>query len=185
MTGPFEVFTGADTGGPITATARPTTSTARASSVAPVRTSSGLRVTPVEDLREFHVPDPDLLIVLGEAGPRWSDPERSGWPQAHGHEANRLVRRALAPSCWPRRPARRTAVTTHWGRTPCSRWPEVPGRSAWPRNRSSSGTATSPPRRASPLGIDPALALAEDDLGRDAALDVARQLVVFLRRPGN
>ena len=25
----------------------------------------------------------------------------------------------------------------------------------------------------------------EDDLGRDAALDVARQLVVFLRRPGN
>jgi transcriptional regulator GlxA family with amidase domain len=25
----------------------------------------------------------------------------------------------------------------------------------------------------------------EDDLGRDAALDIARQLVVFLRRPGN
>jgi transcriptional regulator GlxA family with amidase domain len=34
-------------------------------------------------------------------------------------------------------------------------------------------------------GIDLALALVEDDLGRDAALDVARGLVVFLRRPGN
>ena len=34
-------------------------------------------------------------------------------------------------------------------------------------------------------GIDLALALVEDDLGRDAALDIARQLVVFLRRPGN
>jgi transcriptional regulator GlxA family with amidase domain len=34
-------------------------------------------------------------------------------------------------------------------------------------------------------GIDLALALAEDDLGRAEALAVARALVVFLRRPGN
>ena len=33
-------------------------------------------------------------------------------------------------------------------------------------------------------GIDLALAMVEDDLGRDAALAVARQLVVFLKRPG-
>jgi transcriptional regulator GlxA family with amidase domain len=33
-------------------------------------------------------------------------------------------------------------------------------------------------------GIDLALALVEDDLGRDLALRVARQLVVFLKRPG-
>jgi transcriptional regulator GlxA family with amidase domain len=33
-------------------------------------------------------------------------------------------------------------------------------------------------------GIDLALALIEDDLGRAAALAVARQLVVFLKRPG-
>ena len=33
-------------------------------------------------------------------------------------------------------------------------------------------------------GIDLALALVEDDLGRDAALAVARELVVFLKRPG-
>jgi transcriptional regulator GlxA family with amidase domain len=33
-------------------------------------------------------------------------------------------------------------------------------------------------------GIDLALALVEDDLGRGAALEIARQLVVFLKRPG-
>ena len=33
-------------------------------------------------------------------------------------------------------------------------------------------------------GIDLALALVEDDLGREAALTVAREMVVFLKRPG-
>ena len=34
-------------------------------------------------------------------------------------------------------------------------------------------------------GMDLALALVEEDLGRDIALAVARRLVLFLRRPGN
>jgi len=34
-------------------------------------------------------------------------------------------------------------------------------------------------------GMDLALALVEADLGRDVALDVARELVLYLRRPGN
>jgi AraC-like DNA-binding protein len=34
-------------------------------------------------------------------------------------------------------------------------------------------------------GMDPALALVDDDLGRDVALPVARELVLFLRRPGS
>jgi transcriptional regulator GlxA family with amidase domain len=34
-------------------------------------------------------------------------------------------------------------------------------------------------------GIDLALALVEDDLGREVALQIARGLVMFLRRPGN
>jgi transcriptional regulator GlxA family with amidase domain len=34
-------------------------------------------------------------------------------------------------------------------------------------------------------GMDLALALVEDDLGSDAALTIARHLVLFLRRPGN
>ena len=32
--------------------------------------------------------------------------------------------------------------------------------------------------------MDLALALVEDDLGRDVALEVARQLVLFVQRPG-
>jgi transcriptional regulator GlxA family with amidase domain len=34
-------------------------------------------------------------------------------------------------------------------------------------------------------GMDLALALVEEDLGRDAALEIARWLVMFVRRPGN
>jgi transcriptional regulator GlxA family with amidase domain len=34
-------------------------------------------------------------------------------------------------------------------------------------------------------GIDLALAIVEEDLGRDVALTIARHLVMFLRRPGN
>ncbi|MEQ1786068.1 MAG: GlxA family transcriptional regulator [Acidimicrobiales bacterium] len=34
-------------------------------------------------------------------------------------------------------------------------------------------------------GMDLALALVEDDLGRDIALDIARRMVLFLRRPAN
>jgi transcriptional regulator GlxA family with amidase domain len=34
-------------------------------------------------------------------------------------------------------------------------------------------------------GMDLALALIDDDLGRDVALEVARELVLFLRRPGS
>jgi transcriptional regulator GlxA family with amidase domain len=33
-------------------------------------------------------------------------------------------------------------------------------------------------------GIDLALALVEEDLGREVAVDVARSLVLFIRRPG-
>src|SRR6202008_4944626 len=42
-----------------------------------------------------------------------------------------------------------------------------------------------PPSAGVTAGIDLALALVEDDLGRDDALRIARELVVFLRRPGN
>ena len=34
-------------------------------------------------------------------------------------------------------------------------------------------------------GMDLALAMVEEDLDRDAALTIARHLVLFLRRPGN
>ena len=50
--------------------------------------------------------------------------------------------------------------------------------------RSSCATATSPPPPGVTAGMDLALALVEEDLGRDVALEAARWLVVFLQRPG-
>src|ERR1700724_772082 len=57
----------------------------------PVRTSSGLRVTPDENLREVRLRRPGLLIVPGGEGSRRPDPELTGWLRAHGRQADRLV----------------------------------------------------------------------------------------------
>ena len=72
-------------------------------------------------------------------------------------------------------------VTTHWraaeelrGRYP-ERW-SIPIRSSSRRQVWTSAGVSA--------GIDLALALVEEDLGRDMALAVARHLVVFLKRPG-
>jgi len=184
VTGPLEVFTGANSwrtyhGDSPAYDIRTASIGGRA-----VRTSSGLCVTPDEDLREFHVPQPDLLIVPGGAGSRRPDPELTGWLRAHGHRANRLV--SVCTGAFLLAEAglldgRR--VTTHWAycRTLAANYPAVRVAEE-PIFVRDGHVATSAGITA---GIDLALALVEDDLGRDAALDVARQLVVFLRRPGN
>ena len=152
-----------------------------------VRTSSGLRVAPDEDLRECGVsrlPSPDLLIVPGGEGSRRANPELAGWLRTHGRRANRLV--SVCTGAFLLAEAglldgRR--ATTHWAY--CSalaaKYPAIrvdPD----PIFIRDGNVATSAGVTA---GIDLALALVEDDLGRDAALDIARHLVVFLRRPGN
>jgi transcriptional regulator GlxA family with amidase domain len=84
VTGPLEVFTGANTwrGGRGDEPAYDI----RTASLGgrPVRTSSGLRLTPDEDLREVRLPRPGLLIVPGGQGSRHPDPELTGWLRAHG-----------------------------------------------------------------------------------------------------
>jgi transcriptional regulator GlxA family with amidase domain len=151
-----------------------------------VRTSSGLRITPDEDLHEFSSSRPDLLIVPGGAGSRRPDPELTNWLRAHGRRANRLV--SVCTGAFLLAEAglldgRR--ATTHWAycRTLAARYPAI-SVEADPIFVRDGHIATSAGVTA---GIDLALALAlvEDDLGRDAALDIARNLVVFLRRPGN
>ena len=90
VTGPLEVFTGANAwrtrhgDGPLY-----DIGTASIGGEL-VRTSSGLRVAPDGDLREFR-PHPDLLIVPGGEGARRADPELAGWLRAHGRRADRLV----------------------------------------------------------------------------------------------
>jgi transcriptional regulator GlxA family with amidase domain len=148
----------------------------------PVRTTSGLRLAPDADLAD--AADPDLLIVPGGEGTRQAHPDLVAWLRVHGPRARRLV--SVCTGAFLLAEAGlldRRRVTTHWAYcgTLAARFPEV---TVDPEpifvrdgNVTTSAGVTA--------GIDLALALVEDDLGRDAALDIARHLVVFLRRPAN
>ncbi|WP_371600330.1 GlxA family transcriptional regulator [Streptomyces sp. NBC_00564] len=177
VTGPVEVFAGAEAG--------------RAGSYriltasldgAPVRTSSGLTLVPDHALAD--APAPHTLLVPGGAGTRHLDPRLTDWLREHGPRAERLV--SVCTGAIPLATAglldgRR--ATTHWAY--CDKLArdhpaiDVDPDPIYVRDGqvSTSAGVTS--------GIDLALALVEEDLGRDAALMVARYLVVFLRRPGN
>jgi len=184
VTGPLEVFTGANAwrasrGEDPAYEVRTASLGGRA-----VRTSSGLRVIPDGDLRDYRPARPDLLIVPGGEGSRRPDPELTGWLRAHGRQAGRLVSvctGAFLLAAAGLLDGRR--VTTHWFYCAAlaAKYPEL-NVEADPIFVRDGNVATSAGVTA---GIDLALALVEDDLGRDAALDIARHLVVFLRRPGN
>jgi transcriptional regulator GlxA family with amidase domain len=169
VTGPLEVFTGANAWRASRGEA-PAYDTGTASlGGRPVLTSSGLRVTPDRDLRELAASRPDLLIVPGGQGSR---------------QAERLV--SVCTGAFLLAEAGLLAgrrVTTHWAYcgTLAARYPDLTVEPD-PIFVRDGHVATSAGVTA---GIDLALALVEDDLGRAAALDIARHLVVFLRRPGN
>jgi transcriptional regulator GlxA family with amidase domain len=148
-----------------------------------VRTSSGLRITPDADLREVTGPM-DLLLVPGGVGARRRDPELVDWIRENAPRANRVasvctgaVLLAAAGLLDGRR------VTTHWSycRQLAEEYPAVTV-DPDPIFVMDGNVATSAGVTA---GIDLALALVEDDLGREVALNTARRMVVFLRRPGS
>jgi transcriptional regulator GlxA family with amidase domain len=183
-TGPLEVFTGANTWR--ASHGEDPAYDIRTASLGghTVRTSSGLRVTPDADLREYRAARPDLLIVPGGEGSRRPAPELTGWLRAHGRRAGRLV--SVCTGAFLLAEAGlldRRRVTTHWFYCAAlaARYPKLSVEPE-PIFVRDGNVATSAGVTA---GIDLALALVEDDLGRDAALDIARHLVVFLRRPGN
>jgi len=184
VTGPLEVFTGANAWRASRGEA-PAYDTGTASlGGRPVLTSSGLRVTPDRDLRELAASRPDLLIVPGGQGSRQPDPELVSWIRAHARQAARLV--SVCTGAFLLAEAGLLAgrrVTTHWAYcgTLAARYPDLTVEPD-PIFVRDGHVATSAGVTA---GIDLALALVEDDLGRAAALDIARHLVVFLRRPGN
>ncbi|MFD6324553.1 GlxA family transcriptional regulator [Streptomyces sp. NPDC058442] len=176
VTGPLEVFTGAGrhSGHPYEI---------RTASLdgAPVRTSSGLTVVPDQALGEAEVPH--TLLVPGGDGTRRPDPRLIDRLREHARDAERIVSvcsgallLAEAGLLDGRRATTHWSVCDHMART----YPAVDvdpdpifvrdGRIA-----TSAGVTA---------GIDLALALVEEDHGRDTALAVARHLVVFLRRPG-
>ncbi len=177
LTGPLEAFAGAD------AAAGGGVYELRTASLdgAPVRTTSGLRITPDGALGDG--PAPDTLIVPGGEGTRRPDPRLVDWLRAHGPRAGRLVSvcsGAFLLAAAGLLDGRR--ATTHWAYAHllAEHYPqvEVDPEPIWVRDGdvvTSAGVTA---------GIDVALALVEQDLGRELALTVARHLVVYLRRPG-
>ncbi|MFI8191209.1 GlxA family transcriptional regulator [Streptomyces sp. NPDC085946] len=177
VTGPVEVFAGAEKHTPGTYRIR----TASLDGAA-VRTSSGLTLVP--DLRLAAAPRPHTLLVPGGQGTRRPDPLLVDWLRDHGPRAARLVSVCTGAALLAGAgllDGRR--ATTHWAY--CAELArdhpavDVDPDPVYVRD---GHVATSAGVTA---GIDLSLALVEEDLGREAALTIARHLVVFLRRPGN
>ena len=186
VTGPLEVFAGAQ--GLIEQTSRASRGY-EVSTVSrdgrPLRTSSGLTVTPDACLRD--APQKiDTLIVPGGQGRR--DAERDqvlvDWLAGASTAARRTASVCTGAFLLARAgllDGRR--ATTHWAsaRELQNSYPAVEV-DADPIYVQEGNLWTSAGVTA---GMDLSLALVEEDLDRDAALLIARHLVLFLRRPGN
>jgi transcriptional regulator GlxA family with amidase domain len=181
VTGPLEVFAVANR---FPADHPETSYRLRTVSVdgAPVRTTSGLHITPDLDLASATAPD--TLIAPGGAGSRSPHPAVIYWLRRVAPATRRLV--SVCTGTFLLAEAGLLAgrrVTTHWSSADLLAQ-RYPGLTVDPEPifiqdgnvYTSAGVTT---------GMDLALALVEADLGRDIALAIARQLVLFLRRPGN
>lgn len=151
----------------------------------PLRTSSGLTIVPDVGLHDAPT-QIDTLIVAGGPGHREASEDRElvDWIARTS-----AVARRTASVCTGAFLLARGGLLD--GRRACTHWasaqelqrlyPEVrvDAEPIFVRDGSvwtSAGVTA---------GMDLALALVEDDLDRDAALTIARHLVLFLRRPGN
>jgi transcriptional regulator GlxA family with amidase domain len=146
---------------------------------APVRTSSGLRLSPDFSLEE----PPDTLVVPGGEGTREPPDDVVAWIRERGAQSGRIM--SVCTGAFLLAEAGLLdgrKATTHWlyCETLRSRHPKVDV-DAEPIFVRDGRIATSAGVTA---GIDLALALVEQDRGREVALAIARGLVMFLRRPG-
>jgi transcriptional regulator GlxA family with amidase domain len=182
LVGPQEVFAGADSWAAATGHRTRYQLLVAGPEPGPVRAESGLglHAEPLPPVDEV-----DTLVVPGGNGV-WAaaeDEELVAWIAEAGRRARRVATvctgTALAAAAGLLDGRR---VTTHWARAErlARDHPEltVDADPIWIRDGrvwTSAGVTS---------GIDLALALVEDDLGREAAQVVARWLVVFLRRSG-
>jgi transcriptional regulator GlxA family with amidase domain len=150
-----------------------------------LQTSSGLTVTPDGSLADAPA-GIDTLIVPGGAGSREAagDAALIEWITGAASVARRtagVCTGAFLLAAAGLLDGRR--ATTHWAAAQelARRHPEVQV-DPEPIFLRDGATWTSAGVTA---GMDLALALVEEDLDRDAALQIARHLVLFLRRPGN
>jgi len=186
LTGPLEVFDGADR-----YARRPPSSgpgyeiVVAAADTRPIRTSSRLQIVPDVALADVRGPI-DTLVVAGGTGVRiaMTDPDLVAHVVRLAGDARRVTSvctgaflLAQAGLLDDRR------ATTHWSRCEemAERFPAVHVEPD-PIFTRDGNVFTSAGVTA---GMDLALALVEDDLGRTAAHTIARHLVLFLRRPGN
>ncbi|MER8184836.1 GlxA family transcriptional regulator [Kitasatospora sp. NPDC094015] len=179
VTGPLEVFSAARTRGGAPDGYRVRTASPGGR---PIRTSSGLTLVPDEDLDLARTPH--TLLVPGGRGTRGpAAPDLVERVARLGAEAERVV--SVCTGAFLLAEAGlldEHRATTHWAycttfgrRFPAVRLDPEPIFVRDGRVSTSAGVTA---------GIDLALALVEEDLGRAPALAIARHLVMYLRRPG-
>jgi transcriptional regulator GlxA family with amidase domain len=185
VTGPLEVFDGA---AEYVSRSAPTADRGyRVVTASPdgrlIQTSSGLGLMPTAGLRDVVPAEIDTVVVPGGPGARCQSPELTAWLRRYAP----LIRRVTSVCTGAYLLAEAgllggRRVTTHWayGADLARRFPDIIVDTE-PIFIKDGAIATSAGVTA---GIDLALALVEEDVGRDAALAVARGLVVYLRRPG-
>ncbi|GHC55484.1 GlxA family transcriptional regulator [Streptomyces cinnamoneus] len=179
VTGPLEVFHGTNALLRDPGAYRVRTATVDGE---PVRTGSGLRLAPDAALGDCRAAD--IVLVPGGQCMDGADPRLLAWLDRNGPLAGRLVSvctGAFLLAAAGLLDGRR--ATTHWAYCEdfARRFPDVE-LDPDPVFVRDGSVATSAGVTA---GIDLALALVEEDHGRQTALAIARHLVVFLRRPGN
>ena len=147
-----------------------------------VRCAGGLRVVPDFDLAD--VEDPDVLLVPGGPGVEVADDRLVTWLRERAPRIERVV--SVCTGAFLLAEAglldgRR--ATTHWGSCDAlaKKYPQVevdPSPIFVRDGRISTSAGVT-------AGVDLAIALVEEDFGRAVAHQIARLLVVYLRRPGN
>ncbi|MEV7772519.1 GlxA family transcriptional regulator [Kitasatospora sp. NPDC086791] len=179
VTGPVEVFTGAGAASGQPGAYRVVTASPGGE---PVRSTGGLRLLPDADLAG--VGPVHTLLVPGGTDTERPDRALVARIRELADRAERVV--SVCTGAFLLAEAGLLAgrrATTHWAycEALARRFPDVEV-DPDPIHVRDGRVATSAGVTA---GIDLALALVEEDLGREAALLIARHLVVFLRRPGN
>jgi transcriptional regulator GlxA family with amidase domain len=161
-----------------------------ASSAAPVRASSGLRLVPDRAVGACRGPI-DTLVVAGGLGTVAArrDEQLVAWLREAAGRSRRVTSVCTGAFLLAKAgllDGRR--ATTHWDHCAALRrnHPEVTVEpdSIFVRDTRSGTGGDVYTSAGVTAGIDLALALVEEDAGRGAALEVARQLVVFVQRPG-
>jgi transcriptional regulator GlxA family with amidase domain len=185
LTGPMDVFAGAQQWVERTGSSDPGYRVVVASADgAPLRTLAGLTIVPDSTLADLPARIDTLLVPGGEVPAVTADRELAGWLRKRAGRSRRVA--SVCTGAFLLAEAglldgRR--ATTHWSETAelARRYPAVhvdpdPIYVRDGDRYTSAGVSA---------GMDLALALVEADLGRRAALTIARWLVMFLRRPGN